>query len=50
MRRMKHLLAATALTALASPLMAQTMTVVSFGGAYGAAQRTHMAGERRRRC
>lgn len=42
MKRMKHLLAATALTALASPLMAQTMTVVSFGGAYGAAQRTHM--------
>jgi len=38
----KHLilLAATALTA--SPLMAQDLTVTSFGGAYGAAQQKHM--------
>lgn len=33
---------ATAAIALAAPLAAQEMTVVSFGGAYGAAQRTHM--------
>lgn len=38
----KRLLAATALAALALPAAAQDLTVVSFGGAYGAAQRTHM--------
>jgi putative spermidine/putrescine transport system substrate-binding protein len=38
----RRLLAATALAALALPAAAQDMTVVSFGGAYGAAQRTHM--------
>jgi putative spermidine/putrescine transport system substrate-binding protein len=42
MRTLKRLLAATALVALGLPASAQTMTVVSFGGAYGAAQRTHM--------
>lgn len=33
---------ATAMVALAAPLAAQELTVVSFGGAYGAAQREHM--------
>ena len=42
MTRLTKLLAATALTALTAPASAQDMTVVSFGGAYGAAQRTHM--------
>jgi putative spermidine/putrescine transport system substrate-binding protein len=37
-----RLLAATALCALAGPAAAQDMTVVSFGGAYGAAQARHM--------
>ena len=42
MTMMKRLMAATALTALALPAAAQELTVVSFGGAYGAAQRVHM--------
>ncbi|MCC5972617.1 MAG: extracellular solute-binding protein, partial [Rubellimicrobium sp.] len=37
-----RLLAATALAVMAVPAAAQDLTVVSFGGAYGAAQRTHM--------
>jgi putative spermidine/putrescine transport system substrate-binding protein len=42
MKRLKVMLAATAMGALAAPLAAETMTVVSFGGAYGAAQERHM--------
>jgi len=42
MKPARNLLAATALVALAMPAAAQDMTVVSFGGAYGAAQRQHM--------
>lgn len=42
MKFAKRLLAATALATLALPAAAQTLTVVSYGGAYGAAQREHM--------
>jgi putative spermidine/putrescine transport system substrate-binding protein len=42
MKSTRNLLAATVLVALALPAAAQDMTVVSFGGAYGAAQRQHM--------
>lgn len=42
MTTLRRLLAATALAALAVPAAAQTLTVVSYGGAYGAAQRVHM--------
>ncbi|MGE4338616.1 MAG: ABC transporter substrate-binding protein [Pigmentiphaga sp.] len=38
----RHLLAATALAVFALPAIAQDLTVVSYGGAYGAAQRKHM--------
>ncbi|MDO5529921.1 MAG: ABC transporter substrate-binding protein [Paracoccus sp. (in: a-proteobacteria)] len=42
MTTIRNLLAATALGALALPAAAQQLTVVSYGGAYGAAQREHM--------
>lgn len=42
MKTIGKLVTATALLALAAPVAAQEMTVVSFGGAYGAAQREHM--------
>ena len=38
----KHLTLLTSLSLIASPLMAQDLTVTSFGGAYGAAQQEHM--------
>ncbi|MDR5654150.1 ABC transporter substrate-binding protein [Ruixingdingia sedimenti] len=38
----RRLLAATVFAALALPVAAQDLTVVSYGGAYGAAQRKHM--------
>ncbi|MDE0969511.1 MAG: ABC transporter substrate-binding protein [Octadecabacter sp.] len=38
----KHLTLLVTLALTASPLMAQDLTVTSFGGAYGAAQREHM--------
>ncbi|MCE8006318.1 ABC transporter substrate-binding protein [Aestuariivita sp.] len=38
----KHLTLLTALALTASPLAAQDLTVTSFGGAYGAAQKEHM--------
>jgi putative spermidine/putrescine transport system substrate-binding protein len=42
MKTAGKLATATAIVAMAAPLAAQEMTVVSFGGAYGAAQREHM--------
>ncbi|MCK9510441.1 MAG: ABC transporter substrate-binding protein [Pigmentiphaga sp.] len=38
----RHFLVAMGLAALAVPAVAQDLTVASFGGAYGAAQRKHM--------
>lgn len=38
----KHLTLLTALVLSASPVLAQDLTVTSFGGAYGAAQKKHM--------
>lgn len=38
----KNLMLLTALSLITSPLMAQDLTVTSFGGAYGAAQQEHM--------
>ena len=43
MKRMKTLLAVAAVLAIgATPAMARDLTAVSFGGAYGAAQKMHM--------
>jgi putative spermidine/putrescine transport system substrate-binding protein len=42
MKHVKRLVASASLLCLCTPVLAQDLTVVSFGGAYGEAQRKHM--------